>query len=66
MFAAVISCDGFVANISKKSALLESNRIYFAEVRKEIILLFCGGDKSTQTKDIKLAKQYWKELRGRK
>ncbi len=41
-------------------------RVYFSEVGKEIILLLRGGGKSTQTKDIKLAKQYLKELGGRK
>jgi putative addiction module killer protein len=33
-------------------------RIYFSEVRGVILLLLCGGDKKTQTKDINLAKEY--------
>ena len=37
-------------------------RIYFGEVDKLIIVLLCGGDKSTQIKDIKRAKGYWQEL----
>jgi putative addiction module killer protein len=37
-------------------------RIYFAEVEKIIIVLLCGGDKSTQVRDIKRAKEYWQEL----
>lgn len=41
-------------------------RIYFAEMDKVIVFLLCAGDKSTQIKDIELAKQYWKELRGDK
>jgi putative addiction module killer protein len=41
-------------------------RIYFAEIDSVIVLLLCGGDKSTQPKDIALAKQYLYELRGRK
>jgi putative addiction module killer protein len=31
-------------------------RVYFKETGKEIIILLCGGDKSTQQKDIKKAK----------
>jgi putative addiction module killer protein len=38
-------------------------RIYFANKNNVIIILLCGGDKSTQQKDIKLAKEYWKEDR---
>lgn len=37
-------------------------RIYFAETDGYIILLLYGGDKSTQAKDIKKAKQYWREF----
>ena len=36
-------------------------RIYFSEVDGVIVLLLCGGDKKTQTKDIKLAKEYLKD-----
>lgn len=39
-------------------------RIYFHETNNTIILLICGGDKSTQTKDINKAKEYlniWRE-----
>lgn len=34
-------------------------RIYFATIGSQIILLLCGGDKSSQPKDILNAKQYW-------
>lgn len=35
-------------------------RVYFGRKGNEVVLLLCGGDKSTQQKDIKLAKQYWR------
>ena len=37
-------------------------RVYFAREGKPVILL-CGGDKSTQDRDIELAKTYWQECR---
>lgn len=37
-------------------------RIYFADEGDMIVILLSGGDKSTQEKDIKTAKKYWKEL----
>ncbi|MDE1495138.1 type II toxin-antitoxin system RelE/ParE family toxin [Xenorhabdus bovienii] len=36
-------------------------RVYFANKNNEIILLLCGGDKSSQQADIKKAKQLAKE-----
>lgn len=40
-------------------------RIYFAEDGKRIVLLLCGGDKSSQKKDIANAKAYWQEYQQR-
>lgn len=40
-------------------------RIYFSEQEHTIVLLLLGGSKRTQAKDIKKAKQYWAEFRGR-
>jgi putative addiction module killer protein len=34
-------------------------RIYFGEVSTTIVLLLCGGDKSSQKKDVVKAKVYW-------
>jgi putative addiction module killer protein len=34
-------------------------RVYFGEVGDAIIILLCGGDKSSQRKDIKAAQNYW-------
>ena len=36
-------------------------RIYFGKKGQKIVLLLCGGDKSTQTKDIKKAKTFWED-----
>ncbi len=36
-------------------------RVYFTNKNNEIILLLCGGDKSSQQADIKKAKQLAKE-----
>jgi putative addiction module killer protein len=34
-------------------------RVYFGQVGTTIVLLLCGGDKSTQDRDIRKAKEYW-------
>lgn len=38
-------------------------RVYFAQQDKIIYLLLLGGDKSTQSKDIKAAKKMWKMIK---
>lgn len=38
-------------------------RVYFGEEAEHIIILLCGGDKSTQKQDIEIAKRYWKEYK---
>src|ERR1700675_702201 len=40
-------------------------RVYYGQVGKTLILLLCGGDKSTQAKDIEIANAYWKDYKGR-
>ncbi|MBI4179817.1 type II toxin-antitoxin system RelE/ParE family toxin [bacterium] len=41
-------------------------RIYVAEDGPVIVVILCGGDKSTQTADIKRAKEYWRTYKSRK
>ncbi len=41
-------------------------RVYFGQVETTIVLLLCGGDKSTQEQDISKAKKYWTEYRSQK
>ena len=35
-------------------------RIYFGEIRKEVLYLLIGGNKKTQDRDIAKAKEYWR------
>ena len=39
-------------------------RVYFGENGNKIILLLIGGDKRTQSRDIKKAKEYWRKHYG--
>lgn len=36
-------------------------RVYFGQDGAVVVLLLCGGDKSTQRRDIRQAKAYWKQ-----
>jgi putative addiction module killer protein len=36
-------------------------RLYFGKDGNKIVVLLVGGDKSSQTKDIKSARRYWSE-----
>ncbi|MCP2731542.1 type II toxin-antitoxin system RelE/ParE family toxin [Limnofasciculus baicalensis] len=40
-------------------------RIYFGQIGSIIVLLLCGGDKSTQERDIRRAIEYWTDYRRR-
>lgn len=40
-------------------------RVYFGQVGTTVILLLCGGDKSTQDADIRQAIEYWTDYGNR-
>ena len=40
-------------------------RLYFAFAGQQIVLLLCGGDKSTQTANIADARDYWTDFQKR-
>ena len=40
-------------------------RVYFAQIGQTVVLLLCGGDKSTQAADIAKAKAYWADYQER-
>jgi putative addiction module killer protein len=40
-------------------------RVYHGQEGNTLILLLCGGDKSTQAKDIERAHAYWKDYKAR-
>jgi putative addiction module killer protein len=40
-------------------------RVYFGQIGSTIIVILCGGDKSTQEQDILTAKEYWRDYERR-
>lgn len=40
-------------------------RVYFGQIGSPVVLLLCGGDKSSQTRDIQRAKNYWLQYKER-
>jgi putative addiction module killer protein len=40
-------------------------RVYFGEDAGNIVVILCGGDKASQSRDIEAAKVYWKEYKSR-
>jgi len=41
-------------------------RIYFGRDGESLVILLCGGDKSTQAKDIRIAQTYWSDYKERR
>lgn len=42
------------------------HRIYFGQEGRLLVVLLTGGDKSSQSKDMKLAKEFWEDYKRRK
>ena len=40
-------------------------RVYIGQHGEILVILLCGGDKRTQTRDITTAKEYWKSYQRR-
>jgi len=40
-------------------------RIYYGQIGKTVVLLFCGGTKRTQSRDIERAVNYWQDFKRR-
>jgi putative addiction module killer protein len=41
-------------------------RVYYGEEGRTLVLLLCGGDNKSHSKDIRLAQSFWHEFRGDK
>jgi putative addiction module killer protein len=40
-------------------------RVYLGQVGMKLVILLCGGDKSSQTEDIRKAIEYWEDYKKR-
>ncbi len=40
-----------------------SYRVYFGQVGTKLVILLCGGDKSSQAEDIRRAIEYWEDYK---
>jgi len=43
----------------------QATSVYLAMAGTTLVILLCGGDKRTQTADIKLAKKFWADYQQR-
>ena len=38
-------------------------RVYFGQIGTKLVILLCGGDKSSQSEDIKKAIEFWEDYK---
>ena len=58
----VKSVGGGVSELRIKEG--KGYRVYFGREGNKVVILLCGGDKSTQQSDIKQAMEFWREYNG--
>lgn len=57
-------CDSVGEGVSELRMFFDPGyRVYFGEDADNIVVLLCGGDKDSQNRDIKSAKEYWKDYK---
>lgn len=61
-FGDVKSVGGGVSELRIKEG--KGYRVYFGRKGNSVVILLCGGEKSTQQYDIKQALKYWREYNG--
>lgn len=54
-----------VGNGVKELRFKNGTRIYYGEEDNIIVILLIGGNKDSQEKDIKIAREYWQEHKNR-
>ena len=62
---AILATGNLSAKVFLKAVSISEQAIaiYFGIIGNTIVLLLCGGDKSSQTRDIERAKTYWQNYK---
>ena len=58
-------CDSVGEDVSELRMFFGPGyRVYFGEDADNIVVLLCGGAKDSQSRDIKNAKEYWRDYKN--